>query len=237
LHFGSSSATQAETSNQTFEPSPFSRCVVEVTPDPEFSNGAINQSVIRSESLPAESIGSSSREVDANSIDNSTNSSGGSHDASEYQECGKWEARFNELLEYRARFGHCNVPYHFKEKQFLYSWVKRQRHQYKLLHQGKGSHLTPERIRSLESVGFSWDSHAMAWEMNYEVLQKFVQQEGHCHIPARETRLFAWAKRQRRQHRRWLAKQDSTMNEDRCRRLTILGFKWGSPQPKQAKKS
>jgi hypothetical protein len=40
-------------------------------------------------------------------------------------------ARFQELLEYREKFGHCMVPYNYKEKPLLYSWVKRQRNQYK----------------------------------------------------------------------------------------------------------
>jgi len=155
-------------------------------------------------------------------------------DFGEHTDSDKWATRYNELLEYREQHGHCNVPYHYKEKPFLNSWVKRQRYQYKCLRQGKTSHLTNERIRLLEAINFSWDTHELAWEANFEAFRKHVQTYKHCHIPAKETRLFAWAKRQRRQYKLWLAQQDSTMTEERCRRLTGLGFRWGT-QPLQGR--
>ena len=80
----------------------------------------------------------------------------------------------------------------------------------------------------LEAINFSWDTHELAWESNFEAFRKHVQINKHCHIPAKETRLFAWAKRQRRQYKLWLANEDSTMTEERCRRLTSLGFRWGT---------
>jgi hypothetical protein len=79
-----------------------------------------------------------------------------------------------------------------------------------------------------ETLGFAWDTHAMAWEANYEILKKFVKRHGHCYIPAKERSIFAWAKRQRRQHKQWMVKQDSTMTEDRYRRLSILEFRWSN---------
>jgi len=155
-------------------------------------------------------------------------------DFGEHADSDKWATRYNELLEYREQHGHCNVPYHYKDKPFLNSWVKRQRYQYKCLRQGKTSHLTGERIRMLEAINFSWDTHELAWESNFEAFRKHVQINKHCHIPAKETRLFAWAKRQRRQYKLWLAHEDSTMTEERCRRLTGLGFRWGT-QPLQGR--
>jgi len=148
-------------------------------------------------------------------------------DFGEHVDPDKWAARYNELLEYREKYGHCNVPYHYKEKPFLNSWVKRQRYQYKCLLQGKPTHLNSERIRLLDSINFAWDTHALAWEANFEAFRQHVKTHNHCHIPAKETRLFAWAKRQRRQHKLWLANKDTTMTEDRYRRLTTLGFRWG----------
>lgn len=158
----------------------------------------------------------------------------GNLDFGEHTDSDKWATRYNELLEYRELHGHCNVPYHYKDKPFLNSWVKRQRYQYKCLRQGKTSHLTNERIRLLEAINFSWDTHELAWESNFEVFRKHVQMNKHCHIPAKETRLFAWAKRQRRQYKLWLAKEDTTMTEERYRRLTGLGFRWGT-QPLQGR--
>lgn len=142
----------------------------------------------------------------------------------------RWMARFQDLLEYREKYGHCIVSYTFKEKPLLYSWVKRQRYQYKCLLQGKASQLTTERVQLLESVDFAWDTHDIAWETNYALLKEFVKFHGNCHIPVKERRMFAWAKRQRYQHKRWIAKQDSTMTEDRHHRLSMLGFRWSNTE-------
>jgi len=138
-----------------------------------------------------------------------------------------WHTRYEDLLLYRKTFGHCNVSYNEKKFAFLYSWVKRQRYQYKRKMQGQSSHLTDQRVRALEAVGFAWDTRDLAWEAKFEELQNFVKEHGHCRIPAKETCLFAWAKRQRRQYRQWVSKEDSSpLTQGRYLRLTKLGFKF-----------
>ena len=67
-----------------------------------------------------------------------------------------WEERFNELLAFRNKNGHCNVPTNFKENPKLSTWVKCQRRQYKLFLEGKKTHMTRERISKLSSVYFVW---------------------------------------------------------------------------------
>ena len=222
LHLREQLISPEEGSKQTFGLSSSSHCIKEAL-SPQQSVSIIDNPLIRLQSNSADSYNSGGKDTDSNC--SAGNSTLDSLDFNENTDHGKWEARFHELLEYRAKFGHCNVPYNFQEKPFLYSWVRRQRHQHKLLHQGRGSHLMGERVRLLESIGFAWDTHALAWEVNYELLETYVQRVGHCHIPAREKRLFAWAKRQRRHYRRWTVGQDSTMTEDRFRRLTKLGFR------------
>jgi len=75
-----------------------------------------------------------------------------------------WEDRYGELVEYRDRNDHCNVPWHFRENIMLGRWVGRQRQMYHdVIQQGKKSkmknthHLTKERIQLLEDIGFVWD--------------------------------------------------------------------------------
>ena len=67
-----------------------------------------------------------------------------------------WNARFHELEAYKGNNGHCNVP---RSSGKLGSWVKTQRHEYRLLKQGKTSSMTDERVQKLESIGFSWSSN------------------------------------------------------------------------------
>ena len=44
-----------------------------------------------------------------------------------------WEEKYHELMEYKQVHGHCNVPTNYPQNRSLSSWVRGQRHQYKLL--------------------------------------------------------------------------------------------------------
>ena len=61
-----------------------------------------------------------------------------------------WEKMFGMLIDYKKRFGNCNVPQGWSEDPKLGRWVSTQRKLYK---NGK---LSPERIQRLKSVGFEW---------------------------------------------------------------------------------
>mmetsp|Transcript_11877 Transcript_11877/g.17873 ORF Transcript_11877/g.17873 Transcript_11877/m.17873 type:complete len:89 (-) Transcript_11877:82-348(-) len=57
-------------------------------------------------------------------------------------------------------------------------WVRQQRRQYKLLMEGRKSHITQERIDMLNSVGFVWVAKMNgtkndAWLDNFEKLKKY----------------------------------------------------------------
>ncbi len=67
-----------------------------------------------------------------------------------------WWDRFEELVEFKRIHNHCNVPSTYSRNPSLAVWVKCQRRQYKLFEGGESSHLTPQRIRNLESIGFQW---------------------------------------------------------------------------------
>jgi hypothetical protein len=74
-----------------------------------------------------------------------------------------WEKRFQELIEYKAIHGHCNVP---PSAGVLGIWVKTQRvgkRESDLKKLGKQSArkkpppcLSQDRINKLESIGFQW---------------------------------------------------------------------------------
>eukprot|EP00977_Amphora_coffeiformis_P013008 scaffold3337_cov169-Amphora_coffeaeformis.AAC.18 len=67
-----------------------------------------------------------------------------------------WEERFEELLQYRAQHGDCNVPQLWSENRALGRWVMKQRCHYNLKKQGKKSQLTDEKQARLEGIGFAW---------------------------------------------------------------------------------
>ena len=69
-----------------------------------------------------------------------------------------WEDQFQELMDYKRRFGNVNVPWQWKENNVLAQWVNTQRKKYKDLIGGKKSSLTEEQLNKLNSVGFKWSN-------------------------------------------------------------------------------
>ena len=57
---------------------------------------------------------------------------------------------FAALVDYKRKRRHCNVPTKWKENRQLASWVVNQRSRRALL--------TEDRVRSLEEIGFQWQS-------------------------------------------------------------------------------
>jgi hypothetical protein len=69
-----------------------------------------------------------------------------------------WGLRFQELEDYKERFGICLVPRQYASNPKLGRWVSTRRYHYKLYQGGKSSQMTEERIRVLENprIGFKW---------------------------------------------------------------------------------
>eukprot|EP00525_Craspedostauros_australis_P012331 CAMPEP_0198110436 /NCGR_PEP_ID=MMETSP1442-20131203/2462_1 /TAXON_ID= /ORGANISM="Craspedostauros australis, Strain CCMP3328" /LENGTH=578 /DNA_ID=CAMNT_0043766503 /DNA_START=91 /DNA_END=1824 /DNA_ORIENTATION=- len=67
-----------------------------------------------------------------------------------------WEKRFNDLMTYRDKHGHTNVPTQCDENPSLGIWAKAQRRQYRLHSNGQKSTLTDSRIERLSAVDFPW---------------------------------------------------------------------------------
>ena len=140
-----------------------------------------------------------------------------------------WTERFEELLEFRSKLGHCLVPNNFPANPALAQWVKRQRYQYKLKQQGKRSTLSEERMKVLEEIGFVWDSHSTCWEERLKELLEYRDAKGDCNVPSRyneNRQLAVWVKRQRRQYKFFIEGKPSSMTHERIAVLEGLGFNW-----------
>ena len=156
----------------------------------------------------------------------------------------QWSERYDELLDFLKKHGHCRVPRNHKEYNGLASWVKRQRYQYKLRKEGKPSFLTDERVAVLDRLGFVWDSHGSVWETRFQELQEFHRQFGHSNVPYNygNAKLASWIKAQRREMRAF--KEGKTISPEMFQRFLKLekyGFCWQlrnsgrKSQSKQAK--
>ncbi len=144
-----------------------------------------------------------------------------------------WKQRFQELLEFREQYGHVNVPYDFPPNPPLAQWVKRQRHQYRLLKEGRHSNLTPNRLEQLECIDYCWDSRQAHWLDRFYELQEFQRKNAHIRVSKRnltDRPLAVWLKRQRHQGRLFLqGKTDgSNMTHGRLQKLVNLGVKFAA---------
>mmetsp|Transcript_5920 Transcript_5920/g.16593 ORF Transcript_5920/g.16593 Transcript_5920/m.16593 type:complete len:486 (+) Transcript_5920:90-1547(+) len=67
-----------------------------------------------------------------------------------------WNNRFEQLRQYKAANGHCNVPQYYKPDKYFGRWVMKQRHEHSLKLRGLKSQLTDEREAKLNAIGFRW---------------------------------------------------------------------------------
>ena len=140
-----------------------------------------------------------------------------------------WEKRFEELMRYQARYGHCHVPSRSLKYASLRNWVHYQR-QLKRKHR-----LSAERMRRLEGIGFNWIARGRSlefrnpaywntkWDGMLAKLKRFKQRFGHCFVPRHwrgKPSLYAWLQRQRQ------LKQQGRLSDERWRKLEALGLDW-----------
>lgn len=144
----------------------------------------------------------------------------------------KWQARYNELIEYKRQNGHCNVPWQYGSNKQLSRWVCSQRFQYKKARQGHHSFITPDRVEALNKIGFDWspiDKYRGTWQQRYKELVEFKKIHGHCNVSQRykpNKRLGLWVNNQRH----WFKhKYDGNVKDnidERVRLLEEIGFEW-----------
>ncbi len=128
-----------------------------------------------------------------------------------------WEEGFAALLKFHSKAGHCRVPGNHKEGGLnLGRWVGTQRK--------TKPRLSHERIRRLDSLGFSWDPYSEQWEEAFSALQNFYSEKGHClvhtDLKIGNVNLGKWVQHQRR------FKKQGGLTADRVLRLNSLGFNW-----------
>ena len=122
-----------------------------------------------------------------------------------------WETRFNELVQYKAKHGDCNVP---TKQGKLGTWVHTQRIAY-----AAGS-LAQDRTDQLSSIGFEWKQRdpTVPWETRFNELVQYKAKHGDCDVPWSQGQLGRWVHKQRTTHKK------GKLSRDRIDRLTGIGF-------------
>jgi uncharacterized protein YbgA (DUF1722 family) len=137
----------------------------------------------------------------------------------------KWYMHYEQLVDFKRKYGHCMVPQKSKEDRSLGEWVNRQR----TFH--KNDKIRLDRKRILDELGFAWkdegvrDMNDKLWHQQYEKLVEFKRNYGHCMVPRRRNEehksLGEWVNTQRRNHNK------NKMRPDRKEELLgKIGFAW-----------
>lgn len=122
-----------------------------------------------------------------------------------------WNKRFDDLCLYRSLHGDCLVPLNYDEIPGLGVWVRNQRTQYRnlLLGRRKQSHLSPDKIAALQSIGFVWDTQRNdQWKKRFDELVDFKEVYGHCSVPEKyheNQQLGTWVANQRTSYKNFFA--------------------------------
>ena len=124
----------------------------------------------------------------------------------------QWEAGFKELLAYQAEHGNINVPLSAKG---LGSWIGNQRRH------RKNGHLSEEKIKQLDAIGFEWNPVDTQWEERYSELLAYKTTYGDTNVPKRwGTGLGLWVGVQRR------CASSGELSLERKERLNEIEFIW-----------
>ena len=129
----------------------------------------------------------------------------------------KWETHYAELLQFKAKYGHTNVPRRCAEYPMLGSWVENQR-----TAKTRGL-LYAERQNLLEHAGFRWSEHQCRWEERYIELLRFKEKTGHTNASPTDSEnqsLGIWVMYQRKSFK------EGTLDPERVSKLNDAGFVW-----------
>lgn len=90
----------------------------------------------------------------------------------------RWELQYDELVQYKEKFGNCVVPIDAPEYEKLWTWVFKQKRTYSMRKRGEPSPITDERIEKLEKIGFIWDLFEDLWIMRLTELREYKAYHG-----------------------------------------------------------
>jgi hypothetical protein len=122
----------------------------------------------------------------------------------------KWIRLFIELVEYKQKNGHCNVP--TTNNGTLGRWVSTQRTLF------TSKKLKVDRHDKLVEIGFTFDHESNPWNRHFMELVKYKQKNRHCNIPTTNGSLGTWISYQRTLFK------SKKLKADRHEKLVGIGF-------------
>lgn len=107
----------------------------------------------------------------------------------------------------------------------------------KFLDDAKRSSMTEIKKQNLESIGFKWAKRKgnVSWEMKYTELKRYRAHHGNCNVPTKYTHnpaLGRWVSTQRSEYKKYLDGRSRHMDDEKVRKLNVIGFRWEMLQPR-----
>ena len=131
----------------------------------------------------------------------------------------RWELRFLQLTEWKARFGDCIVSKQRvtnAEEEKLINWTGKQRMKF--------AELSNEKRERLTALGFIADPFEEAWTINLKALVAYKAEFGDCLVPYdleyEGLKLGQWVSKKRTEYRQ------GKLADERAERLREIGFIW-----------
>jgi hypothetical protein len=160
----------------------------------------------------------------------------------EWNLCKTFDERFKDLMAFKAKFGHCNVP-QTKSSDNMHSslgmWSSHVRKAYKTIKEGempRKYNLSKSDIKRLENAGFEWNlCRKLTFDERFKDLMAFKAKFGHCNVPCTNSNnkkkyysLGKWCTNVRRSYR---VIQEGGMaickiSKADIKRLEKAGFEW-----------
>lgn len=101
----------------------------------------------------------------------------------------RWERKYEQLVAFKSKHGHCDVPQKYPPNQALASWVNGQR----------TKQLSAEKKKKLNVLGFSWrrEIEQRRWLQRVKEFIDFKKENGSLSIP-HHTPLYSWRYQQKK---------------------------------------
>jgi len=146
---------------------------------------------------------------------------------------GAFEKRCLELIAFKEKFGHCNVPQRYAGNPSLGKWCQNVRTAHNKIQKGKKANynLSRCRIERLEEIGFQWQGvdYDGAFEKRCLDLIVFKKDFGHCNVPGKysgNSSLGQCCSDIRQAHKKIQKRMKTKLNlsQDRIKRLEDISF-------------
>jgi hypothetical protein len=143
-----------------------------------------------------------------------------------------FDERFNDLMAFKAKYGHCDVPQH-GEFPSLGKWCRDLRGSYKKIqnNQKPRAKLSDGQIQRLNNAGFKWSLKVgSSFDERFNHLMSFKAKYGHCDASkhGEDASIGIWCTALRVSYKKIQNNQkpNRKLSDEQIQRLTDAGFKW-----------